>query len=130
VGLTLPVGLLSRRSDRSRRPRGTRRARSASSTFGLTRRVGIAAEKFVGVVSMVDRSGTAAIRPAKSPAVGDPGVPFAPARHAVVTPASEKQLVRIRPTTLCPVRCMVDFAVIARFEAIGTGAAAVAGKKV
>jgi hypothetical protein len=51
----------------------------------------------------------------------------APACPAVVATAGEEQLVGIGAATVGPVRRVVHLAPIARFEAIGPGAAAVAG---
>src|SRR6516165_2473097 len=100
---------------------------TARSIFVRIRRVGISAQQFLGVVGVVDLRRIVAVGPAKAPAVGDHGVPFAPARPAVVAAAGEKQLVRVGAAGSCPIRAMVNLAAIAGLEAIGPGAAAVAG---
>src|SRR6202011_3328634 len=88
---------------------------------------GIAPEELVGVVSMIDLGRAVAIGPPESPVAGDLGAHFAPARRAMVAAACEKQFVRIGPATVCPVWRVVNLALIARFDAIRTGATAVAG---
>ncbi len=75
---------------------------------------------------MVDLRRAAAVGPAESAVFGDHGVQLAPAGPVVVAVAGEKQCVGIGAAARGPVRGMVHFAAIARFQAIGAGAAAVA----
>src|ERR1700743_205143 len=78
------------------------------------------------MVGAVDRRRAGAFDPAEPTAGGDLGAPFAAACRAVVATAREKQLVRGGSPTSGPVRCVVDFAAIARLQAVRSGAAAVA----
>ena len=79
------------------------------------------------MMNVVDFGRTGAVGPSESARLGELGGQFAAACHGVVCAAREEQLVGVGAAAASPVRCMVHLAAIPRFEAIGTGAATVAG---
>lgn len=90
--------------------------------------VGVTVEEFVGVVGLVDLGLVGAVgAPGQATGVGDSGFYAALGEKFVVGSAGEEQGVGIGAAADCPVRAVVDFALLARCEAGGSAAAAVAG---
>jgi hypothetical protein len=92
--------------------------------------VGVAVEEFFGVVGVVDVGWCGAVGPGQAAVVGEAGVVVAVGDAFVVGAAGEEQFVGVAGAVGCPVRAVVDLAVVAGLEAVRAGAAAVAGRTV
>jgi hypothetical protein len=79
------------------------------------------------VVGVVDVGWCGAVGPGQASGVGDGGLPVALADGGVVGWTGEEQQVGVGGAAGGPVGAVVDLAVIARRQAVGSGAAAVAG---
>ena len=75
--------------------------------------VGVAAEKFFGVVGVVDFGWFVPVGPGQAAGVGDGGLVVAVGDQAVVGGAGEEQGVGVGGAAGGPVRAVVDLAVIA-----------------
>jgi len=88
--------------------------------------VGVAVEEFFGVVGVVDVGWCGAVGPGQAPGVGDAGVAVAVGDAFAVGATGEEQAIGVGGAVGCPVRAVVDLAVVVGFEAVRAGAAAVA----
>ena len=72
---------------------------------------------------MVDFGRSGSVGPAQAAAVSDHSAQFAAGRHAVISTATEVQLVGVGPAAMAPIGGVVDFAAIAWYQAVGARAA-------
>jgi hypothetical protein len=89
--------------------------------------VGVAVEEFFGVVGVVDLGWVGSVGPGESSGGGGVGAQVAVGGHGVVGAAGEIECVGVGASAVGPLWCVVDLAAIARDQAVGAGAAAVAG---